>query len=331
MVQWVFKNTTSFGGDPNKIVINGESASAGSVRTLFGSPKTAGKFRDSIAISNLGGGVDLGLTGNYATTYSSFLTPAESYARSEALFGEIGCNQTTLDTRASCLRSAPAQTIAAQGICFTNGGVAAQMATNTQDPGGTPAHTDTGTVDSGGTDDGTVTQDADGDTNIINNDTSKSDSSKPALVIRKHCIYHPKSVSHWTKECSKREKFLANPSQPGHPAYNRFLGSIDRIAHKVTGVEKQRKTKKKSGVQEVSKAMKRTSLVNPNPPASYVQVRGYTNTTQGIKESGPWQPVANAQGPMKLLDFPSLTADFQDLPQCAFLNYSINYYIDGGM
>lgn len=48
---------------------------------------------------------------DYATTYSSFLTPAESYARSEALFGEIGCNQTTLDARISCLRAAPAQTI----------------------------------------------------------------------------------------------------------------------------------------------------------------------------------------------------------------------------
>jgi hypothetical protein len=48
---------------------------------------------------------------DYATTYSSFLTPAESYARSEALFGEIGCNQTTLDARISCLRATPAQTI----------------------------------------------------------------------------------------------------------------------------------------------------------------------------------------------------------------------------
>lgn len=109
--QWVLKNIASFGGDPNKIVINGESAGAGSVRTLLGSPKAIGKFRGSIAMSNLGGGVDLGLTGNYATTYSSYLTPAQSYARSEALFEEVGCNQTTLDARISCLRATPAQTI----------------------------------------------------------------------------------------------------------------------------------------------------------------------------------------------------------------------------
>jgi len=37
---------------------------AGSVRTLLGSPKAIGKFRGSIAMSNLGGGVDLGLTGS---------------------------------------------------------------------------------------------------------------------------------------------------------------------------------------------------------------------------------------------------------------------------
>lgn len=62
-MQWVLKNIASFGGDPSKIVINGESAGAGSVRTLLGSPKAIGKFRGSIAMSNLGGGVDLGLTG----------------------------------------------------------------------------------------------------------------------------------------------------------------------------------------------------------------------------------------------------------------------------
>ena len=34
------------------------------MRTLLGSPKAIGKFRGSIAMSNLGGGVDLGLTGS---------------------------------------------------------------------------------------------------------------------------------------------------------------------------------------------------------------------------------------------------------------------------
>ena len=110
-LEWAIQNIAAFGGDPNKITINGESAGAGSVRTLLGSPKAIGKFRGSIAMSNLGGGVDLGLGGNYGTTYSSYLSVNESYARSEALFAEAGCNQTTVQEQIACLKTVPAQTI----------------------------------------------------------------------------------------------------------------------------------------------------------------------------------------------------------------------------
>jgi len=51
--------------DPKQITINGGSAGAGSVRTLLGSPKAIGKFAGAWAMSNLGGGEDLGLGGNY--------------------------------------------------------------------------------------------------------------------------------------------------------------------------------------------------------------------------------------------------------------------------
>ena len=110
-LQWAIQNIAAFGGDPNKIVINGESAGAGSVRTLLGSPKAIGKFRGSIAMSNLGGGVDLGLSGDYGTTYSSYLTIEQSYARSQALFAEAGCNQTTVQDQIACIKTVPAQTI----------------------------------------------------------------------------------------------------------------------------------------------------------------------------------------------------------------------------
>ncbi|TKA73379.1 hypothetical protein B0A55_06368, partial [Friedmanniomyces simplex] len=69
---------------------------------------------------------------------------------------------------------------------------------------------------------------------------------------------------------------------------------------------------------------------NPNPSLRYLQVRGYTNTTQGVRESGPWQPVSSKTGPTKKLDWPAPTVIFPDLPQCAFLNYSIEYYFEGG-
>jgi len=59
-------------------------------------------------------------------------------------------------------------------------------------------------------------------------------------------------------------------------------------------------------------------------------VRGYTNTTTQVALSGPWDPVQNNNGPMKLLDAVSRTDNFQDLPQCEFLGYSINYFVNGG-
>ena len=62
------KNIASFGGDPRQITINGESAGAGSVRVLLGSPPAIGKYQGAIAMSNLGGGVTLGLSDDYATT-----------------------------------------------------------------------------------------------------------------------------------------------------------------------------------------------------------------------------------------------------------------------
>jgi carboxylesterase type B len=108
-LEWVKQNIAQFGGDPDNITIGGASAGAGSVRTLLGSPKAIGKFQGSIAASNLGGGVALGLTGDYATTYSSYLTIAQSYALAgEQIFNGTNCTQTSLQSQISCLRSANA-------------------------------------------------------------------------------------------------------------------------------------------------------------------------------------------------------------------------------
>lgn len=99
-------NIASFGGNPNMITINGESAGAGSVRTLLGSPPAIGKFQGAIAMSNLGGGVDLGESGNYGTTYSSYYTIAQSYAvAGAAIFQEAGCTNATLAAQIACLET----------------------------------------------------------------------------------------------------------------------------------------------------------------------------------------------------------------------------------
>ena len=60
-------------------------------------------------MSNLGGGVGLGLSGDYSTTYSSYLTIAESYAiAGQNIFTQAGCTQATVDAQIACLKQAPA-------------------------------------------------------------------------------------------------------------------------------------------------------------------------------------------------------------------------------
>lgn len=111
-LEWVRQNIANFGGDPERITIGGASAGAGSVRTLLGSPKAIGKFQGSIAASNLGGGVALGLTGDYATTYSSYLTISESYALAgQQIFNGTNCTQSSLESQISCLKQANATEI----------------------------------------------------------------------------------------------------------------------------------------------------------------------------------------------------------------------------
>ena len=111
-LQWVAANIASFGGDPKRITIAGSSAGAGSVRTLLGSLPAIPLFQGAMADSNLGGGVDLGLDGNYGTTYSDYLTIADSYNRTfPALLNATSCLATanlSAAAQATCLRSANA-------------------------------------------------------------------------------------------------------------------------------------------------------------------------------------------------------------------------------
>jgi len=63
-LDWVLANIASFGGDPKQITITGESAGAASVRVHLGSAQCIGKFQGAIAMSDLGGGIDLGEPSN---------------------------------------------------------------------------------------------------------------------------------------------------------------------------------------------------------------------------------------------------------------------------
>ena len=104
-LQWVYANIASFGGDPEHITINGESAGAGSVRALLGSPPATGLFQGAIAMSNLGGGQDLGLDSNYGTTYSEYLTINQSYTLAgPQILNASDCTTADLTEEIACLK-----------------------------------------------------------------------------------------------------------------------------------------------------------------------------------------------------------------------------------
>ncbi|KAK2754559.1 hypothetical protein FQN54_006960 [Arachnomyces sp. PD_36] len=104
-LQWTRENIASFGGDPDRITIAGQSAGAASVRVLLGSPPARGTFRGAIAESNLGGGVALGLPSEYSTTYSDYLTIEGSYDLSgEILASDVGCSKADVDDQVSCFK-----------------------------------------------------------------------------------------------------------------------------------------------------------------------------------------------------------------------------------
>ncbi|KAL6707766.1 hypothetical protein ACN47E_003887 [Coniothyrium glycines] len=111
-LDWVIANIAAFGGDAKRITIAGESAGAGSVRTLLGSPRAIGKYQRAIAMSNLGGGVTLGLTGDYGTTYSAYYTIDQSYAvAGPQIFVAAGCSSTDRASEIACLERTPASTL----------------------------------------------------------------------------------------------------------------------------------------------------------------------------------------------------------------------------
>ncbi|KAI4742692.1 carboxylesterase family protein-like protein [Aureobasidium sp. EXF-12298] len=343
-LDWVIKNIASFGGDASKIVINGESAGAGSVRTLLGSPKAIGKFRGSIAMSNLGGGVDLGLSG---TTPAQTIINAATVARYVVQDGTY-VNTETLDVYNKNGSAANVNTIwgttANDGASFSTYpktpvtselqgievalGISQAEAQSIIDSGLFPYY-NTGNIT---LDSFNVSQRVATDNQFRCIDQATVYSGVESGAFKTSYFYQMQRTSGGYDP----NNLGGPPVEPGYP-----YGNPEKPYFKLHGsdmpwvfgnLQPLRDANDLKSVQLESgyfAAFVRT--LDPNPPANYLQVRGYTNTTQGVKQSGPWLPVANDQGPMKLLDFPSVTADFQDLPQCAFLKYPISYYINGGL
>ncbi|GAB7345152.1 hypothetical protein MBLNU457_3541t2 [Dothideomycetes sp. NU457] len=384
-LEWAIQNIAAFGGDPNKIVINGESAGAGSVRTLLGSPKAIGKFRGSIAMSNLGGGVDLGLDGNYGTTYTSYLTIAESYNRSAALFAEAGCNQSTVQEQIACLKTVPAQTIVnlatvaryvvQDGVyvvtedldVYNTNSTSPRIPTvwgNVLNDGAsfstyptTPVANETeglmvglgiseyyaqSIINSGlfpYYDTGNVTLDSFNVTQRVATDNTFRCIDQATAYAGVHSGAFTKSYYYQMNRAyggyNPNNVDAVGPIEPGFP-----YGDPEKPYFKLHGADMPWVFGNLYPLRDANDLISEqltTSYfasfvreLQPNTEASRLAVLGYTNTTRQVALSGPWEEVQNNNGPMKLLDTVSLTDNFQDIPQCEFLGYSINYFVNGG-
>lgn len=103
-LDWVRANIASFGGDPDRITLVGQSAGASSVRILMASPKAIGKFSAAIPMSNLAGL-------NFATIFSDYPTIEQEVQQSAIpILALTGCNTTTSTAATlACLRAFDAQ------------------------------------------------------------------------------------------------------------------------------------------------------------------------------------------------------------------------------
>ncbi|CZT41785.1 related to acetylcholinesterase precursor [Rhynchosporium secalis] len=384
-LEWVVKNIASFGGDPKQITINGESAGAGSVRVLLGSPPAIGNYQGAIAMSNLGGQVTLGLPGGYATTYSSYLTVNKSYAiAGQKILEAAGCNQTTLDSQIACLKALPALTVTSlspvarfvvQDGKYVN---APELTVTKPNPGTAHVPVIFGIIDNDGASFSTYPQtpvitESEGlqaalgisasyaqsvidsglfpyyNTGNITLD-SFNVSQRIATDMQFRCIDSAtvyaaqetdtfESSYYYEMQRTIRGYDPNNlggpPTSPGYPngnpnlPYFKLHGSdMPRIFGTLSTL---RDANDLYSVQLISGYFAEfVKTGQPNPSKAYLTARGYGKTLEAIEKTGPWEEVSGKKGPIKLLDYPSVTSSFIDVPQCAFLNYSLSYYLEGG-
>jgi len=108
-LQWVYRNITGFGGDPDQVTIFGESAGGESVYAQLASPLAAGLFRGAIAES--GSYWEFQDYFPYIVTLGQGETIGTAFVPSGAAIADsVGCT----NQKASCLRAVAASTMVAQ-------------------------------------------------------------------------------------------------------------------------------------------------------------------------------------------------------------------------
>lgn len=65
---------------------------------------------------------------------------------------------------------------------------------------------------------------------------------------------------------------------------------------------------------------------DPNPDPEYLSIRGYTNTTEVLEKSGPWEPFRYNEPEVRFVDWPSKHVPIFDTKQCDLLGLQLDYY-----
>lgn len=68
---------------------------------------------------------------------------------------------------------------------------------------------------------------------------------------------------------------------------------------------------------------------DPNPEGWYLKAREYGDVVKAVRETGRWEEVKGERGPVAFVDYPTRFGGFVDVPQCKWLNYSLEYYFKG--
>jgi len=349
---------------------------------MLGSPRAIGKFQGAIAMSNLGGGVVLGLASDYATTYSSYLSIEDGYKKYGGLFVEAGCNQTAVADKVACLRKVDGAALIAQptvaryvvqdgvyvntpelvlsgpnrntahvpvlfgiarddGASFTHyppSPVASQVEGIMYELSITRDNAQS-VIDSGlfpYYDTGNVTLDS-------YNVSSRVTTDKQFRCIDQATMYAGAVTGAFAASYYyqlDRTKGGYDPNNIGGPAVRPGfpIGDPSQPYFRLHGGDVNWMFGNMGTLREPADLYSTQISVGyfaefirsgqPNPTEAYLATRGYTKLLENARDNGPWGKVVNEDGPIRLLDYPSVAAGFVDKPQCAWLKYPVTYYVD---
>jgi len=124
-IKWVKNNIESFGGDPDRVTIFGESTGGSSVMALLASPRATGLFSKAIAMS-----------GSYGTNNIFLHNSRKIPHYTSILAAELNCDVTkTSEDTINCLRRLPAEEILRKASLFVHYNVINNPFKPTPDPG----------------------------------------------------------------------------------------------------------------------------------------------------------------------------------------------------